>query len=447
LLWLLGLIVPLLTFVAIYAAHATGLTLFWWNGPIVVFGVIPIVDVTIGRDRSNPPDEALAALEQDRYYRWATYLYLPLQYAGLVLACREWAGGTLAWYESLGLAVTVGCVGGIAIATAHELGHKREVVERRLAQVALAQTAYGHFTVEHNRGHHVRVATLEDPASSRLGEGFWMFLPRTVIGSMRSAWRLERKRLRRLRRPLVSLSNDIIQAWLMTIGLLAALLIAFGPAIWPWLVIQAVFGFGLLEVVNYVEHYGLRRQRMPDGRYERVRPEHSWNSDSLATNVLLYHLQRHSDHHANPVRRYQALRSMDSAPELPAGYAAMILLAWVPPLWSAVMDRRVLALYGGDVTRANLQPHRRATLLARYGAEGTAEIEKAPDGDAPPASVTGSASATRWVCPACDYVYDEGLGVAREGFPAGTTWAEIPEDFNCPDCGVRDKADFVPRAA
>jgi alkane 1-monooxygenase len=134
----------------------------------------------------------------------------------------------------------------------------------------------------------------------------------------------------------------------------------------PFIVIQAVFGFSLLEVVNYIEHYGLLRRTLPSGRYERCRPEHSWNSNNVVSNLLLYHLERHSDHHANPTRRYQALRHFDEAPELPSGYALMMVLAWVPPLWRRVMDHRVLAHYDGDVTRANVDPRRRARIMARW---------------------------------------------------------------------------------
>jgi alkane 1-monooxygenase len=259
-------------------------------------------------------------------------------------------------------------VSGIAINTAHELGHKRASLERWLSRVALAQSGYGHFYIEHNRGHHVRVATPEDPASARLGESFYAFLPRTVIGSLRSAWELETVRLGRMKRGPWSLRNDILGAWTMTIVLFAALTAIFGLVVLPYLVIQAVVGFSLLEVVNYLEHYGLLRQKREDGRYERTRPEHSWNSNNVASNVLLYHLQRHSDHHANPIRRYQALRHVDEAPQLPTGYAGMIVLAAIPPLWRRVMDHRVLEHYNGDITRVNVQPRLRKKVLARYGA-------------------------------------------------------------------------------
>jgi alkane 1-monooxygenase len=355
--WLLGLVVPTLPFLAWGLVELTGLGVFWFYGPVLVFGIFPLLDLAVGLDARNPPESMIKTLEQDRYYRWCTYAYIPVQYGGLVFACWEWSHGSLSVIESIGLAVTVAMVSGVAINTAHELGHKRASLERWLSKVALAQSGYGHFFIEHNRGHHVRVATPEDPASSRLGESFYRFLPRTVLGSLRSAWELERVRLTRLESSMWTPRNDILSAWAMSVVLFGALVAVFGVVVLPYLLIQAVLGFSLLEVVNYLEHYGLLRQRREDGRYERTAPEHSWNSNNTASNVLLYHLQRHSDHHANPVRRYQALRHVEDAPQLPTGYAGMIVTAVIPPLWRRVMDRRVLEHYEGDVSRANLSPH------------------------------------------------------------------------------------------
>jgi alkane 1-monooxygenase len=366
-LWLLGLIVPTLPFLAWILVDATGLGVFWFFGPVLVFGFFPLLDLLVGTDALNPPDHAIKLLEQDRYYRWCTYAYIPVQYLGLILACWLWSSGKLSTLEDVGLALTVAMVSGIAINTAHELGHKRASLERWLSKVALAQSGYGHFFIEHNRGHHVKVATPEDPASSRLGESFWAFLPRTVAGSLRSAWELEGVRLQRMGKSHWSIRNDILNAWAMTVVLFGALAAVFGPVVLPYLLLQAVIGFSLLEVVNYLEHYGLLRGKREDGRYERTAPEHSWNSNSVASNVLLYHLQRHSDHHANPIRRYQALRHFDEAPQLPTGYAGMIVTATIPPLWRAIMDRRVLEHYGGEVTRANIHPRTRRRVLARYG--------------------------------------------------------------------------------
>ena len=368
-LWMLGLIVPLLPYGAANWVRDSGWTGFYFAGPVFILLIIPLLDWVFGTDRSNPPDLAVEQLAEDRYYRWCTFLFLPLQYAGLVFACWVVTTRGLSLVDQFGYALTVGTVAGVAINTAHELGHKSVKTERRLAKLALAQSGYGHFYVEHNRGHHNRVATPEDPASSRLGETFWEFLPRTVVGSARSAWELEARRLRAQGKRVWSTDNDVLTAWAMTVVLFGGLTAAFGVKILPFLVVQAVFGFSLLEVVNYLEHYGLMRQKDTNGRYERCQPEHSWNSNHVASNVILYQLERHSDHHAHPTRRYQALRHFNDAPQLPSGYGLMLGLAYLPPVWRRVMDHRVLDHYDGDVTRANLHPRKRAALIAKYGVD------------------------------------------------------------------------------
>ncbi|MFD9462187.1 alkane 1-monooxygenase [Streptomyces sp. NPDC060027] len=389
-LWLLALVVPTLPFQAGALAGLTGLRAFWWWGPFFAFVLLPAVDHFTGPDRANPPEEVMRRLEADTYYRWCTYLYLPLQFGALVFACGVWARGTMTVVDCLGLTATTGVVAGVAINTAHELGHKRERLERRLSRMALAQSCYGHFYVEHNHGHHIRVATPEDPASSRMGEGFWRFLPRAVLGSARSAWSLEQRRLSRRGRRTWSRHNDILTAWALSVALFGALVAAFGWTVLPYLILQAVLGFCLLETVNYLEHYGLSRQRRPDGRYERVSPRHSWNSNNTISNLLLFQLQRHSDHHAHPLRRYQTLRHFDEAPQLPSGYATMIVLAWFPPLWRRVMDSRLLTHYEGDASRANLHPAARGRLTEPH--RGPASPGSASTAHAARATRSGAAS-------------------------------------------------------
>lgn len=291
------------------------------------------------RSRQSP-ESAFEWLENDRFYRCALYLFLPNQYLSLVLACWLWSGGgwlTMTFIDKVGLMVTIGIIGGGAINAAHELGHNRDRIEKRLSKIALAQTCYGHFFVEHNRGHHVRVATEEDHASSRFGESLCFFIPRSVVGGLLSAWDLEGRRLERRGGSRWTWRNAVLSAWLLSAVLFGTLVAWFGLIVLPWLIGQAIIGFCLIETVNYLEHYGLRRQKRPDGRYEPVGPGHSWNSSTVIANIFLFHLQRHSDHHANPQRAYQTLRHTDDAPQLPAGYGAMILLALAPPLWRRVM--------------------------------------------------------------------------------------------------------------
>jgi alkane 1-monooxygenase len=460
-LWLIGLVVPSLAFVGYGLWAATGLGVFFWIGPVVILVVVPAIDLVAGLDRSNPPDDVIEALERDRYYRWITFLFLPIQYVGFVgafwlLANGDPLGnGDLATIDKIGLAISIGCIGGIGINTAHELGHKKESHERWLSKIALAQSFYGHFYIEHNRGHHVRVATPEDPASSRFGESFYEFWPRTVAGSVRNAWRLEKRRYARKKQHPFRIGNDVLNAWLMSAVLWGAMIAWLGVGIAPYLLLQAVVGFSLLEVVNYMEHYGMLRQKVGVGereRYERVDPSHSWNSNNLATNVLLYHLQRHSDHHANPTRRYQTLRDFEESPVLPTGYAGMIVLAIVPAVWRRVMDPRVLAHFDGDLSLANLNPRKRDRILAKHPVPGLAP-EGFETGAGAPSSTTGVSASSSTTgtdeilaarCPGCGYTYDVVAGDEHEGFAAGTSWADVPDSWCCPDCGVRDKVDFVP---
>ncbi len=367
-LWMLGLVIPLLPAVCWALVALTGSGLFWWFGPVFFYGIVPLIDHLVGEDHTVPPESVVPQLESERYYRWITYAFTPLQYAATVFAAWLAVNGNMAWWEIAGLLATIAIVNGVAINTAHELGHKKEGFERWLSKVTLAPMLLGHFFVEHNRGHHVRVATPEDPASARMGESFWEFLPRTLMGSLRSAWALEAQRLGRQDKPVLHWQNHNLQAWAITVVLFGALTVWLGWGALAFLVVQGVIAATLLENVNYLEHYGLKREKLADGRYERCQPHHSWNSNSTVTNLMLYQLQRHSDHHANPTRRYQSLRPFQEAPQLPAGYATLVPLTYFPSLWFRLMDKRVVEHYRGDLSRANLQPSKRAKLIARYHA-------------------------------------------------------------------------------
>ncbi len=355
-LWLCGLIVPLSPFLGYAMVDRLGPGIFWAFGSMVMAVVLPVIDVLRGSDSTSPPAEVYRKLDADRYYRWCVYLYLPLQYTGLVFACWCWTYAPMGTAERIALASTVAVVGGVGINAAHELGHRRTDRERFLSKIALAQSAYGHFYVEHNHGHHIRVATHDDPASARFGESYWRFVQRSIVGGFLSGWRYETGRLHRSGHRTLSWRNNILNAWAITVVLWAGLTTAFGLHVLPWLVLQAIGGVMILECANYIEHYGLLREKSPGGNYRRVTPRDSWNSDHVWSNLFLYHLQRHSDHHANPARRYQTLRSAPDAPQLPAGYATMCLLATIPPLWRRVMDKRVLAFQDDDFDRINIAP-------------------------------------------------------------------------------------------
>ncbi len=368
-LWLFSPAIPVAFSGSLLAFALSGQWGWLLFAPVFIHLVMPVLDLAFGEDFSNPPESAVAQLDQDFFYRALVWAYVPCQIAGTVFGAWLAATQPLTWYAFAALIFSVGAFNGIGIATAHELGHKKETLDRWLAKIALAPSMYGHFYVEHNRGHHRRVATPEDPASARMGESFWAFLPRTVLGSLQSAWELERERLSRQGKGVWSVTNDNLQAWALSILLFGALIAWLGWPVLIFLVLQGVYGASMLEVVNYVEHYGLLRQKDASGRYVRCEPEHSWNSNHIVGNIVLYHLQRHSDHHAHPARRYQALRHFAEAPQLPAGYATMITAAYFAPLWFALMDHRVARHYDGDMRKVNMQPSARSKLLKRWQKE------------------------------------------------------------------------------
>jgi len=366
--WLVGPLMPVLTIIVLVGFGVSGQVAWLWTLPVTLYVGVPVLDVWIGVDTRNVLDSEVMRLEQDGFYRGIVIAFIPTQYAAIAAGCWLYVHAVAGPWAFIGLVLTVGGLNGLGINTAHELGHKRGAADRWLAKFALAPAAYGHFFVEHNRGHHRHVATAHDPASARMGESLWRFLPRTIAGSLRSAWRIEAARMRQQGRPVFGWGNDNLSAWAISLALFTGLVAWLGWGVLPFFVAQAVYAAYLLETVNYIEHYGLLRDRRSNGSYEACRPAHSWNSNFLVSNLVLYHLQRHSDHHANPTRSYQALRHFDDSPQLPSGYTALILLALVPPLWFRVMDPAVARHFGGDITRANLAPHARARLMRRYAA-------------------------------------------------------------------------------
>lgn len=334
---------------------------------VFLYGAVPLADALLGEERSNPPESAVAQLEADTYYRYITYALVPVLWAAFVFAAWFVASHDLPWYGWLAMVLNTGAVGGFGINLGHEMGHKHHRLERWLALVTLAPSGYGHFTIEHNRGHHAQVATPQDCASSRMGESIWRFVWREMPGSAVRAWRLESQRLRDQGLAVWGLQNQILQGLVITFALWALLVLWLGWQVLPFLLAASAWTNFQLTSANYVEHYGLLRLLQSDGHYERCQPRHSWNSNHVLSNWMLFHLQRHADHHAHAARRYQALRHFDDAPQLPSGYAGMFLLAYVPPVWFAVMNPRLLDAVGHDPARINFAPGQREALCRKYG--------------------------------------------------------------------------------
>ena len=363
--WLLSVAYPLMPFVGLAAHAASGWPIALALPLLISYGLMPLLDALIGEDTNNPPEAVVPQLEADRYYRWLTWATVPLHFVALV-GCAWWVGTqALPGWAVLVLGYVAGAGSGLGINTGHELGHKNTRIEQWLARLVLAVPAYGHFTVEHGRGHHRWVATPEDHASSRMGESIYRFALRELPGGIRRAWALEGERLAGRGRPRWSVHNTMLQSYAITLLLQGALVWAWGAVMLPFLAVHNLVAWWQLTSANYVEHYGLLRERLPESvpgapRYEAPQPGHSWNTNHLVTNLVLFHLQRHSDHHAHPSRRYQSLRHFGELPQLPSGYFGMFPLAYIPPLWFKVMDARLLALpkVRGDLTKVNLDPRR-----------------------------------------------------------------------------------------
>ncbi|MFT6972281.1 MAG: alkane 1-monooxygenase [Roseivirga sp.] len=342
--FLTAFIIPLLTMFGFYLGG-------WWNYAAVVFifVVMPLADYLVGDDPENMSDQEAVVIAEQFYYRFITYVWAIFQLAFIIWGVIVLAQMKLAVYEWIGFVTSVALVtGGIGITVAHELGHKKSKVERFYAKLILMTVCYMHFYIEHNKGHHVHVATPLDPATSRKGEHFYKFWVRSVVGSYFGAWKIELAGLKRKGLGFWSVENNMI--WFTLMPLLFAAVLTTGISLWQGRLVwevpvfffaQSILAFSLLEIVNYIEHYGIIRKEIAPGKYERVNPMHSWNSNHRLSNFFLFQLQRHSDHHANAIKRYQVLKHYTESPQLPSGYPAMIMLAAFPPLWFKWMNPKL----------------------------------------------------------------------------------------------------------
>jgi alkane 1-monooxygenase len=296
-------------------------------------------------------DSDAEARDDGLSYRLLVWLYIPLQIAVTAWGAMEAARSGVALVEVIGLTISTGLTAGIfGMLAAHEMVHSTAPRERALGLIQLASTGYMHFRIAHIYGHHVRGATPEDPASARRGESVYIFVVRSVTGQAREAWRFEAARLRRRNRPVFSPGNRML-VYGAAQGLIAVSVGLFSLRSLAFWISQAILAVFMLELFNYIAHYGLQRRLRPSGGYERIEARHSWNSTRRMNNWSLFNMGRHSDHHRSPTRAYQALRPEADEPELPTGYGGAILMALIPPLWRVVMDPRVDAWSSAVRTR------------------------------------------------------------------------------------------------
>lgn len=310
---------------------------------IFAFGLIPLLEQFLPQDTSNLPEDEREDRLAKKVFDWLLYFNVPLVFGIIGLFLYQLNTQYYTTSELVGQVLSVGIVLGVCgINVAHELGHRSNKTEQALAKILLLPTLYQHFFIEHNRGHHKHVATPLDPASARKGEIVYTFWLRSLWGSYRSAWHLEQERMERGKLPFWSFQNEMIRFSIQQL-IYVALVFVLTPS---WQLALAVLASGLigvllLESINYVEHYGLQRRLLDNGRYERVQPHHSWNANYHLGRIMLYELTRHSDHHYLANKKYQILDHHEQAPVLPLGYPASILMALVPPLWLVVMNRKL----------------------------------------------------------------------------------------------------------
>lgn len=316
--------------------------------------IIPLLELLIKPNSRNlgATEEELA--KADKTYDIVLYIVVILQFAALGRFLYAMSHDTMTWADIIGRVWVMGMLCGVfGINVGHELGHRTNVFEQTLAKLLLLTSLYMHFFVEHNKGHHKRVATPEDPSSARYGEWVYAFYFRSIVFSYLSAWHIANQETKKKGKPVFSLYNEMIQFTIIQLAFVGMIFFIFGWFATLCYLFSAGIGILLLETVNYIEHYGLQRKSLGNGRYERAMPAHSWNSDHVVGRLMLFELSRHSDHHYLASRKYQVLRHHDDSPQMPTGYPGMMILSLFPPAWFLVMNRKIRQLEAGAVEEKN----------------------------------------------------------------------------------------------
>ncbi len=337
-----------LKYMTVFTAPLVSLLAFyghgWWTWSLVIYAfvMIPIGDAFSKQSKANMTEAEEEMALDDPYYDWLLYALVPLQYIFLAIFLYQIKEPGLTSFEITGrvIAMGIGCAT-IGINLAHELGHRINWYERAMSKALLLTTLYMHFFIEHNRGHHKNVSTEKDPASADRGEVVYFFWFKSVIFSYISAWELEAEKLKKNGQSFFSIHNEMIRFQLIQLALLVSIYFIFGLMSMIYFIVASFIGILLLETINYVEHYGLRRKKTGENSYEKVLPVHSWNSNHAVGRIMLFELTRHSDHHYKASRKYQILRHFEEAPQMPLGYPAMILMSFFPPLWFKVMHKQI----------------------------------------------------------------------------------------------------------
>ena len=335
--YLMAFSIPLMAFIGLTYRGA-----WLWATPVYTFVLIPILEILFPVDPKNLEANTKAGRLKNKVFDWLLYLNVPLVFGLLILAFRSIESYSFLPFEYLGFVFSVGIVLGVnGINVAHELGHRQKTNERFLGKLLLLPSFYMHFYIEHNYGHHLNAATPEDPATAKYNQTVYSFWLTSTFRQYLSAWRIQTSLLRQNHLTFFSFKNDMFWYLILQSIYLIVVYTIWGNAAILSAVFVGIVGFLLLETVNYIEHYGLRRSKTTSGRYERVKELHSWNSNHVIGRIVLYELTRHSDHHFKSTKKYQILDCHDQSPQLPYGYPTSMVLSMLPPLWFNIMNKRV----------------------------------------------------------------------------------------------------------
>ena len=305
---------------------------------IFTFVFIPVLEIIVKKSDEKYSDEEKKNRNLDPFFDFLLYLNIPIVF-GIFFFSLEKLALTSSVYDIIGIILSASIVMATnGINVGHELGHRKSIIARTCSKLLYLPCQYMHFYIEHNFGHHINVATPEDPATARYKQTVYSFWITSVIRTYISAWEIQLKLLKVSKRSFFSIKNDMVFYTLFQLAFLVFIYYNFGIFLTFLSIVMSVVSFLFLETINYVEHYGLLRKKEPSGRYERVKPHHSWNSNHTIGRIVLYELTRHSDHHFKSSKKYQVLESLDECPHLPHGYPTSILLSLIPPLWFSIMN-------------------------------------------------------------------------------------------------------------
>ncbi|MBZ9626628.1 alkane 1-monooxygenase [Psychroflexus sp. CAK1W] len=335
--YLTAYLIPLCAILGVfYPAQLSYLT------PILTFGVVPVLELFTPQLTQNLSKTDKSSKATHPFFDWLLYFNLPLVYFILGFALFSIEFNELTSTQIIGLVISVGIVlGSNGINVAHELGHRENKCSQLVAKLLLLPSHYTHFTTEHNFGHHAKVSTPEDPATARLNQSVFSFWFTSSTRQYKNAWRLQKHLLNSKNQKFWALHNSMLINTILQFVYISLLFIIFSWQTAALAISMGMVGFLLLESINYIEHYGLLRKQRKSGRYYPVKEIHSWNSNHLLGRILLYELTRHSDHHYRASKKYQLLDYYSTSPELPYGYPTSILIAFVPPLWFALMNPKI----------------------------------------------------------------------------------------------------------